>query len=506
MGAGKPRKKKKSKRMTRRRRYRIISQYILLFLCALLALGITYMVLRKYVNKTPENKICDHVFVGTTDVSGLTAKEAQAKLKKQYEKDKNLELTFKVKKKSAKMTLEEVGFKEADFKKLAKEAVEYGKDGGVWTRYRKIKRLEKEKHVIKPKYKVDEKQLKALLEERVDPLVKGATDAKIERDGEDLKITEEKAGKAIDAGACISAVEEHLKTKWNHKAFSIDVPTVKEEPRIVKEDLKDVKDNLGSFFTYAGGGERWYNLKNGVDKINGTILMPGDKLSVYDLTSPYTEENGYYQAGAYADGQVVEAYGGGICQVSTTLYNAAIYAELEILSRSSHSMTVPYVEPSRDAAIAEGYMDLVIQNNQKYPVYIYGEINEENELRFIVYGKETRDKNRSIEFESETLNEEEAGIDYKENPELPLGEKSYKGDPHSGKEARLWKVVYQDGKEVDREVFNNSVYQKSNQIIEIGTKSDNASASVYLRDAIASNDTDRIQGAIQTALEMQAGQ
>ena len=502
METRKPRKKRKSKRMTRRRRYRIISQYILLLLCALLALGITYMVLRKYVNKTPENKICNHVFIGTTDVSGLTAKEAKTKLKKQYEKDLKLEITFKVGKKSEKLTLEEVGFKEADFKKLAKEAVEYGKEGSVWTRYRKIKRLEKENHVIKPKYKIDEKATKQMIDEKVDPLVKGAKDAKIKKSGDDFKISEEKAGKAIDTEACIIAVEEHLKTKWNHKAFSIDTPTKKEIPRIVKEDLKDIKDNLGSFFTYAGGGDRWYNLKNGVDKINGTILMPGDKLSVYEATAPYTEENGYYQAGAYAGGQVIEAYGGGICQVSTTLYNAAIYAELDILARNSHTMTVPYVEPSRDAAIAEGTMDLVIQNNLKHPVYIYGEINDENELRFIVYGKETRDKDRTIDFESETWKEEEAGVDYKENPDLPLGEKSYTGDPHSGKEARLWKVEYKNGEEVGREVFNNSSYQKSNQIVEIGTKSDNASATVLLREAIGSNDPERIQNAIDAALGM----
>ena len=502
METRRPRKKKKSKRMTRRRRYRIISQYILLLLCALLALGITYMVLRRYVNKTPENKICNHVFIGTTDVSGLTAKETQKKLKEQYEKDLKLEITFKVNKKSEKLTLEELGFKEADFEKLAKEAVEYGKEGSVWTRYRKIKRLEKENYVIKPKYKIDEKVTKELLDEKVDPLVKGAKDATIKRSGDGFKISEAKEGKAIDTEACIVAVEEHLKTKWNHKAFSIEVPTKKESPRIVKEDLKDIKDNLGSFFTYAGGGERWNNLKNGVDKINGTILMPGDKLSVYEATAPYTEENGYYQAGAYAGGEVIAAYGGGICQVSTTLYNAAIYAELDILARNSHTMTVPYVEPSRDAAIAEETLDLVIQNNLKYPVYIYGEINEENELRFIVYGKETRDKGRTIEFESETLKEEEPGVEYRENPNLYIGDKNYAGDPHTGKEARLWKVVYQDGKEVEREVFNNSSYQKSNQIVEIGTKSDNASATVLVREAIGSNDPERIQNAINAALGM----
>lgn len=503
METGRTGNKQKSKRMTRRRRCRIISQYVFALLFLMVIVVLVFMILKKYVNKTPENVICNNIFVGTTNVSGLTEKQAEQKLEKQYKKDKKTEISLRIKKKSGTITLAEAGLMEENIPGLAKEAVNYGKTGGICTRYRKIKRLEKEQFVIKPKYKIDKKITKDLLKERISPLIKGAKDSTISKKGSEFKITEEKEGKTADIETCITDIENHLNSKWNHKAFSINVKTIKEEPRIRKEDLTDIKDNLGSFFTYAGGGERWKNLKNGVDLINGTILMPGDKFSVYEATSPYNEENGYVQAGAYAGESVVTAYGGGICQVSTTLYNAAIYAELDVLSRSSHTMTVGYVEPSRDAAIAEGTMDLVIQNNLKYPVYIYGEINENNELRFVVYGKETRDKNRSIEFESETISEDKAGIEYRENAELDLGEEVYKGEPHSGKEARLWKVIYENGEEIDRSVFNTSVYQKSNQIIEIGTKCSNSDASAIVREAIASNDTEKIQGAVQKAYDMQ---
>lgn len=121
-----------------------------------------------------------------------------------------------------------------------------------------------------------------------------------------------------------------------------------EQPSVTEADLSTIQDELGSFSTDAGGGERWKNLKNGVEKLNGTVVMPGEQISVHDVTAPYDEEHGYVQAGSYENGQVVDTYGGGICQVSTTLYNAVLFSELKVVKRYPHSMLVSYVPPSRD--------------------------------------------------------------------------------------------------------------------------------------------------------------
>lgn len=100
-------------------------------------------------------------------------------------------------------------------------------------------------------------------------------------------------------------------------------------------------------------------------------------------------------------GKVVDSYGGGICQVSTTLYNAVLNAELEVLERHNHTMIVTYVDPSKDAAIAEGLMDLRFANNTDYLIYISGYAYG-GELTFTIYGHETRDPNRTVEYVSET--------------------------------------------------------------------------------------------------------
>ena len=174
--------------------------------------------------------------------------------------------------------------------------------------------------------------------------------------------------------------------------------------------------------------------------------------------APYDAEHGYVEAGSYENGQVVDSFGGGICQVSTTLYNAVLYAELQVEKRYPHSMLVNYVKPSRDAAIAEGILDFVFTNNYDTPIYIFGEIDDANQMRFAIYGKDTRPEGRTVEYESETLETEDYGVTYQEDPDAPLGSMQYSGSPHTGVTAQLWKVVYQDGVEESREVINHSQY------------------------------------------------
>ena len=99
------------------------------------------------------------------------------------------------------------------------------------------------------------------------------------------------------------------------------------------------------------------------------MIYPGDEFSVYQTVAPFNADNGYKLAGAYENGTTVDAYGGGICQVSTTLYNAVIRAELEVTERSGHSMIVNYVDPSADAAIAGEYKDFKLKQYRSTDLY-----------------------------------------------------------------------------------------------------------------------------------------
>lgn len=132
-------------------------------------------------------------------------------------------------------------------------------------------------------------------------------------------------------------------------------------------------------------------------------MYPGDTFSTYNTVKPFSTENGYEMAGSYLNGKVVDSIGGGICQVSTTLYNAVLRAELEVTERHNHSMIVTYVDPSADAAIAESSgKDFVFVNNTDYPIYIDGH-TADKKITFTIYGVETRAKNRAVDYESEVV-------------------------------------------------------------------------------------------------------
>ena len=245
------------------------------------------------------------------------------------------------------------------------------------------------------------------------------------------------------------------------------------------------------------------NVSNGCNRINGALLYPGDAFSVYEAVSPFDAEHGYALAGSYENGTVVETYGGGICQVSTTLYNAVIRAELKINERFAHSMIVNYVQPSMDAAIAGTYKDLKFANNTDAPIYIEG-TSGGGILTFTIYGQETRSPKREVVFESEIVSETNPPVQIQGSASHSVGYVSVQQSAHVGKVAKLWKIVKEDGVEKSREEFNNSNYRASPKIIIVGTATSSDEARAYIQNAIASQNEGSIYAAAQTAASIAA--
>ncbi len=493
------RRRKPGKRMLRRRRRRRMVLAGFFVVCAVLTVGIAQVVFYCSVSGYPKDKIFDNIYVGNVEVSGMTEKEAKMALEKQLKKDRAVKVSVELEEGNADAALEEYGLAYKDVDKLAREAMDYGKTGGLFGRYCKIRALSRKKIVLKQEFVLDRKAGERILEERAVPLADHAKNATIEKTESGFEINEGTAGETINMKASLSKIEKILNGKWDHKPFSVQAELKNEKPSVTAKDLESIRDELGSFATDAGGGERLKNLKAGVEKLNGTVLMPGEELSVHEATAPYDEEHGYVPAGSYENGQVVDTYGGGICQVSSTLYNAVLYAELEVVKRYPHSMLVAYVPPSRDAAIAGDVKDFVFKNNYDTPIYIFGEIDRANKLRFVIYGNDTRQEGRSIEYETEVVSTEEPKTVYKADPGAALGSMKTKSGAHTGKAVNLWKIVRVNGKESSRELVNNSTYRKTDKVIAVGTKSLNAAAVSLVSNAIVSQDAGKIQAAIAQA-------
>lgn len=497
--------KRRISRKKRRQQKRILTLVGIIFGALILILGGTYLYLNRYISKYPENKVADNIYVGSIAAGNMTKAELKDAMTEHLETKKATKVTLKIDSDKENVTLEELGYEYKNIDKVVKEAFSYGKEGSIWDRYRQLKKIKKENLVISENYALNSEAATAVLKEKAVPHADHAVDATISKYSGGFTITEEREGVTVDIKKTIEAIESYLNGDWDYKDFQQEVILKKEKPSVKKADLETIKDELGKFSTDAGGGTRWKNLETGIGKVNGLVVMPGEEVSVHDVTAPYDEEHGYVAAGSYENGQVVETYGGGICQVSSTMYNALLRAEVEIVKRYPHSMLVSYVEPSADAAIAGDVKDLVFKNNYETPIYIEGKIDNNNQLCVVIYGKEVRDANREVKYESEVISTTEYETVYEADSEHSIGYMEGGGSPHTGKEARLWKVVFEDGKEVSRKDINYSKYNKSDYKVKVGTKSEVGAASSLVKNAIATQDSGKIKQAINEAKALEAG-
>lgn len=468
----------------------------LVFVCFLFVYGGIYAVLYQQISKQAENKICEGVFIGRTDVSGMTAQQAQSTVDKQAEVYGKRKISLLVEGKRSEVTLEELGFDISKEEKLIEKAVDYGKKGNVFKRYAEIKELKKEKKTLKPVYQIQKEKAEKVLKEKSESFLPKAVNATIARKNGAFVLTEEQQGKELDTEKTIAAINKYLNKDWNGENGEVKIISVVKKPHVQKKDLESIKDTLGTFSTYCGSGQtRVVNIKNGVKKINGSVIMPGEEFSAGKAMQPFEKSNGYVEAGAFENGELVQSVAGGICQVSTTLYNAVIAAELEVTSRQPHSMTVSYVKPSRDAAIAGDYKDFRFKNNLDTPIFVEGYVSNGNVV-FTIYGKETRKPDRKVEYISEVISTEAPKKKFVAQAGAVIGSISEKKGTHKGMVARLWKVVYEGGKEISRDIFNKSSYKPSVTTVSVGTASSNPAYTKQMQAAIQTQNEGKIKATI----------
>ena len=191
-------------------------------------------------------------------------------------------------------------------------------------------------------------------------------------------------------------------------------------------------------------------------------------------------------AGSYLNGKTVESLGGGICQVSSTLYNAVLMAELEVVERSPHSMLVSYVQESADAAIAGTYKDFKFKNNSDAPIYIEGYTTSDKQVVFTIYGQETRPANRKITYTNKIISTTPAVTQLIADGAQGIGYRMVESG-HNGCKAELYKNVYIDGKLQSSERVNKSSYMVSNRCVYYGINGD-PNISAQLQQCIAAGD------------------
>lgn len=441
------------------------------------------------------NTILDGVYAENIPLGGYTKEEAKVAIDLCAEELANRSIVlYTVNDEEVPITPAEVGFRWSN-PEIVDQAVALGHSGNVVQRYKAKKDLGYTNQIYKINYSVDHEKVLQLLNDKCATYdMQGQEGAISLVDGEFI-INQGVSGSSLNVEASATALEDFLCNSWTGENTSFRLVVETEDPEGTYEQLSKVKDILGGYHTSfkSSGASRSANVANGASLINGNVIFPGEEYSFYDHIKPFTFENGYKMAAAYSSGLVVESIGGGICQVSSTLYNAVLYSELEVTSRRNHAMIVGYVDPARDATISEASgIDFKFRNNTDAPIYIEAYTDDSKQLFINLYGHETRPAGRTVEYESEIVSKTvPEGETIYTDASLPVGSVSVQS-AHIGYKANLWKIVTENGQET-RELVNSSSYAPVAKYATVGMATDDPAIRTAMENAVASGSIDTVK-------------
>ena len=318
------------------------------------------------------------------------------------------------------------------------------------------------------------------LDEKIDEIIK---EIEIEPVNSEIKfnaqnsnpfeVTEHKNGLRVNKEQLYFDINEQF-NKTNK--VEVEIKTFEQVADVTKQENLENTTQISTFVTYVSDstGGRKSNVKKALDCFNGFVVEPNETVSFNKVTGPHTLDNGYKIATIIYNGRYVDGVGGGICQASTTLYNALLLADAEILEVHKHTLPVKYVPLAMDAMVSDYVADLKFKNVSDEPLYIQTVCDSES-VRVNIYGKKL---DKEIKTRSETLET----IKHTGDKIVPDTNKEYsdkvlfKGEqyrltyPRNGYEAKAYVEYYVDGKKVEEKEIRHEIYKPQNGIVVEGVE------------------------------------
>ncbi|NLK97164.1 MAG: vanomycin resistance protein VanB [Epulopiscium sp.] len=443
--------------------------FLKVLIVILLAIGVlvigAYFYIRKVVCSYKDT-ICQGIWIENISVGGLTKEEAKEKLIKEVQKNeynKKIVLFYEDKKWILPYNKWDGNY---DYDEILHKAFSIGHTGSLIERYKDI-RFNKNR-LLFLSYTFDEETVYNQIEALAKEINKEPRNAILKRQNDRFQIENEVLGIEMDVESTAKKVIRLISEK---REGVVEVIVNKTDPIYTKEILSKVKDLVGSFSTEfdLNNTERVNNLTVAAQKLNGQVINVDEVFSLNKVISPFTVEEGYTEAPAIVNGELVPDIGGGVCQIASTLYNAVLFADLEILERTNHSLPVSYVELGRDATIAGDQIDFKFKNTTSFPIYIESYVRG-NKVYVNLYGCKEEESPYTIEFESvvvETTPPPEDKIVY--DSTLEKGKEMVTVKPSEGKKVELYKKIYDNGQLISKTLVNTSYYRPRGAEIHIGT-------------------------------------
>ncbi|WP_131047418.1 VanW family protein, partial [Clostridioides difficile] len=311
----------------------------------------------------------------------------------------------------------------------------------------------------------DKNKLKAEMEKIAKEIDVDVKDATLDISGEKVKVIPDSDGLKMDISKSMENFDNQTK-KGNYKNELV----VKATPaKVKKEQLANIDTNLGTYSTTFKTSQinRSINIKLATDNISNVLLMPGETFSFNKHTGKRSKENGYKSAPVIMEGEMEEDYGGGVCQVSSTLYNSVLYAGLEIVNVKNHTIPSSYVPKGRDATVADSGIDFLFKNNLKHPVYIKNYVSG-NQIVCNIYGSAEDKQNITISTKLDGVSQ--TTMKRVNDPTMPKGKEKVDKSGRNAYSVSTYRTFNDaNGKKIKTEKIANSYYPKKEGIILVGT-------------------------------------
>lgn len=444
--------------------------FILCFCLPLIAFfAINYYLTRKDVIFEKGFTLCG------VDVSNLTLEEAKEKIENKLKEKENISLTLTFQDKSwhfsetdfevhsnVHIVLEELDKanrkSNVDKSRLIRKIKSMGFDSKVATNY-VFMGFDK---------KIDE------IAEAVN-LEPVSASAKYNFNTNSFDVTDDTSGIIIDKEKLYDDIVSNLKTS---NTISLEIATKDVPAEFSTDDIKKATKKQGEFSTsYASSNtSRKNNIKIAVNSLNNLVIKPSETFSFNNTLGKRTKNKGYKEANIIKDGKFVKGVGGGICQVSTTLYNALLLSNIEVTESHKHTLPVSYVKPGLDAMVSWGSADLKFTNTTSLPIFIVANADGEK-INFKVFG-DTNKNNYEIKTRGEIIKSIKAGKDkvIPDKTGMYSDKILFKGEflrvksAKNGYEVKSFIDYYLDGKLVKSKMLRHATYAPQQGILYEGTE------------------------------------
>lgn len=421
-------------------------------------------------NALDGDKIYQGITVGGVDVSGLSKDEASAKVKENYKSLFDKLIVVNIDDSSATKTLGELGLN-FNIEEVVNEAFLYGREGDDEDRFLKVSALKNSPKDFPINISPSEENISQFVNTIADNMTIISVNPTVSFVNGKLSVGESKEGREVDREDLYSKVKEAVLNAINKKQdVSIETKTNVIKPNINQDSLKRVNGIIGQFTSNLGRGTKGRNdnIVLSAKKISNIVVMPGESISFNQMMGPITEENGYKQASTIQNGVYSDGLGGGLCQTSTTLYNALVRSDIKIIERHPHSIPAPYVPIGEDGAVWVGAKDLKFTNNFDFPIAITSSVNlGSNTITFTIYG-DTNTKNYKVEMYSKVIETIPYKTIEKESQDVADGQKKIDTKGRNGYRVQSYKVYKRGGEVIKTVPYMKSYYPPANEIVLLG--------------------------------------